>query len=177
MTMLVRRCAVLLTACLLSAPFAFAQTRYEANWASLDKRPCPEWFLDAKFGIFIHWGVYSVPAWGMKKEYGEYKVKYDLMSQIGRAARDGKAVKQFFFTKKPDALYAITTGWLDPVATIRNVKVPDGSKVRMLGVDEPLKWRAEGKNLVIEAPAPAPDRMPCRIAWTFKLPGAESLPE
>ena len=46
--------------------------RYEANWASLDKRPMPAWFLDAKFGVFIHWGVYSVPAWGAPKEYAEW---------------------------------------------------------------------------------------------------------
>ena len=39
-----------------------AQT-YEPTWESLDSRPIPEWFEDAKFGIFIHWGVYSVPAW------------------------------------------------------------------------------------------------------------------
>jgi alpha-L-fucosidase len=31
-------------------------------WASL-KRPVPAWFRDARFGIFIHWGPYSVPAW------------------------------------------------------------------------------------------------------------------
>jgi len=37
---------------------------YQANWESLDKRPVPGWFEDSKFGIFIHWGVYSVPAWG-----------------------------------------------------------------------------------------------------------------
>lgn len=36
---------------------------YKPEWASLDKRPIPQWFTDAKFGIFIHWGVYSVPAW------------------------------------------------------------------------------------------------------------------
>jgi len=36
--------------------------RYEPNWDSLDKRPIPQWYTDAKFGIFIHWGVYSVPA-------------------------------------------------------------------------------------------------------------------
>ena len=28
-----------------------------------DSRPCPQWWKDAKFGIFIHWGVYSVPAY------------------------------------------------------------------------------------------------------------------
>jgi len=34
--------------------------------------PHPEWFLDAKFGVFIHWGVYSVPAWGKHGEYAEW---------------------------------------------------------------------------------------------------------
>src|SRR5579884_475627 len=38
------------------------QHKYEANWASLDARPIPSWYTDAKFGIFIHWGVYSVPS-------------------------------------------------------------------------------------------------------------------
>lgn len=38
--------------------------RYEPTWESLDKRPLPEWYDEAKFGIFLHWGVYSVPAFG-----------------------------------------------------------------------------------------------------------------
>lgn len=37
---------------------------YEPNWASVDKRPIPAWFDEAKIGIFIHWGLYSVPAYG-----------------------------------------------------------------------------------------------------------------
>lgn len=37
--------------------------KYTADWASIDSRPVPGWFTDAKFGIFIHWGVYSVPAY------------------------------------------------------------------------------------------------------------------
>jgi len=35
---------------------------FRAEWTSLQKFQVPEWFRDAKFGIFIHWGVYSVPA-------------------------------------------------------------------------------------------------------------------
>lgn len=35
---------------------------YEPNWDSLDSRPLPQWYDDAKVGIFIHWGVYSVPS-------------------------------------------------------------------------------------------------------------------
>uniref|UniRef100_A0A8B9WQQ9 Alpha-L-fucosidase n=1 Tax=Bos mutus grunniens TaxID=30521 RepID=A0A8B9WQQ9_BOSMU len=30
----------------------------------LDSRPLPAWFDEAKFGVFVHWGVFSVPAWG-----------------------------------------------------------------------------------------------------------------
>jgi alpha-L-fucosidase len=51
---------------------------YEPNWESLDKRPVPKWFADAKFGIFIHWGVYSVPAWRKvsKGRYASYAEWY-----------------------------------------------------------------------------------------------------
>ena len=52
----------LLSLSLLCAASASAQT-YQPNWESLDRRPIPAWFTDAKFGIFIHWGVYSVPAY------------------------------------------------------------------------------------------------------------------
>jgi alpha-L-fucosidase len=40
-----------------SGPFA-------PDWDSLGGYRAPEWFRDAKFGIFIHWGVFSVPAFG-----------------------------------------------------------------------------------------------------------------
>ncbi|KXK31601.1 MAG: alpha-L-fucosidase [Candidatus Omnitrophica bacterium] len=45
---------------------------YEPTWESLDSRPNPAWFDEAKFGIFIHWGVYAVPAWGSKGKYSEW---------------------------------------------------------------------------------------------------------
>ena len=47
---------------------------YEPNWESLDTRPVPEWFNEAKFGIFVVWGPYSVPAWvdnGYAEWYGQ----------------------------------------------------------------------------------------------------------
>jgi len=43
---------------------SFSQQKYEPEWESIDTRPIPSWFEDAKFGIFLHWGLYSVPAWG-----------------------------------------------------------------------------------------------------------------
>ncbi len=40
------------------------QGPFRPDWESLQKYQVPEWYKDAKFGIFIHWGVYSVPAFG-----------------------------------------------------------------------------------------------------------------
>ena len=40
-----------------------APTHYEPTIASLDAHPLPGWYDEAKLGIFIHWGLYSVPAW------------------------------------------------------------------------------------------------------------------
>uniref|UniRef100_G1SR53 Alpha-L-fucosidase n=1 Tax=Oryctolagus cuniculus TaxID=9986 RepID=G1SR53_RABIT len=54
--------ALLLLLLLLRA--ASSRVRYTPDWPSLDSRPLPAWFDEAKFGVFVHWGVYSVPAWG-----------------------------------------------------------------------------------------------------------------
>ena len=40
------------------------QGPFRPDWESLTKYEVPEWYKDAKFGIFIHWGAYSVPAFG-----------------------------------------------------------------------------------------------------------------
>ena len=49
----------------MTACFANAQQPYQQNWESLSRHnEAPEWFRDAKFGIYFHWGVYSVPAFG-----------------------------------------------------------------------------------------------------------------
>jgi alpha-L-fucosidase len=55
-----------------------AADRVEPNWASIDKRPTPAWFEDAKFGVFIHWGVYSVPSFAPTKGsvYSRYSEWY-----------------------------------------------------------------------------------------------------
>jgi alpha-L-fucosidase len=42
---------------------AQGDTQYEPTLASLDSHPLPQWYAGAKLGIFIHWGLYSVPGW------------------------------------------------------------------------------------------------------------------
>ena len=62
---------ILLSVLLAVSIQTFSQN-YQPNWESLDARPVPEWFRDAKFGIFIHWGVYAVPGWCTKGNYAEW---------------------------------------------------------------------------------------------------------
>src|SRR5947199_2071625 len=37
---------------------------FRSSWESLESFQAPQWYADGKFGIFIHWGLYSVPAFG-----------------------------------------------------------------------------------------------------------------
>lgn len=65
-----------------------AAERYEANWESLAQYETPEWFQDAKLGIFIHWGAYAVPAFGsewyprlMYMDDKNYNAEFETMQE------------------------------------------------------------------------------------------------
>ena len=71
-----------------------AQGPYTDTWESLCKHPVPEWYIDGKFGIFIHWGVYAVPAYGSEwyprnmyqqgtKEFEHHVATYGPQKQFG----------------------------------------------------------------------------------------------
>ena len=55
---------------------------YKPDWSSLEKRPLPAWFNEAKFGIFVVWGPYCVPAW---KDRGYAEWYGNRMKQPGSA--------------------------------------------------------------------------------------------
>ena len=78
---------------------------YENNWESLNSRPVPDWFSKAKFGIFIHWGLYSVLAYTARGSYAEwYK---------GQMWKDGNPAKIFHDkTYDPDFKYEDFAGCL-----------------------------------------------------------------
>jgi alpha-L-fucosidase len=67
-----RKILVLLAVLALGGGDALRAQSYQPTWESLDRRPVPQWYKDAKFGIFIHWGVYSVPGFTKKGEYAEW---------------------------------------------------------------------------------------------------------
>ena len=60
----------LMIVCLQFLPMRAQQV--QPKWESLNQRGYPQWFSDAKLGIFIHWGLYSVPAYASKEGYGEW---------------------------------------------------------------------------------------------------------
>jgi alpha-L-fucosidase len=112
-----------------------------------------------------------------EQKFGEYMIKYNVMDQIGQKPKGAAAVKQVFFTRKPDALYAITPGWPGKQLVLRDVGVPNPAQVTMLGVPGALKHEVKGNTLTIDLPALGPEDAPCRYAYTFKITGAKVLPE
>jgi len=63
---------LILLAIILLSTQTLKEPDHTTSYASLDRRPIPGWFEDSKFGIFIHWGVYSVPGWSPKGSYAEW---------------------------------------------------------------------------------------------------------
>jgi len=112
-----------------------------------------------------------------QQKYGEFMVKYNLMDQLGQRPKDGMAVKQLFFTKKPDALYAISAGWPGRQLVIRHLRLPADAGVTLLGWPGRLETRVAGDTLTVALPDLGPDAAPGRYAYTIKIPGATVAPE
>jgi len=112
---------------------------------------------------------------GKRPEQGfkEYRQKYDVMELAGMTPKDGLARKQAFFTTNGSALYAILPGWPGKSIVLKQVKPASGAKVSLLGVDGELKWQPKGDGIEVQLPTLAPDRLPCRFAWTVKVSAVE----
>ena len=82
------------TAALATVDSTSAKGPYQPSWDSLVKYQVPDWYQDAKFGIFIHWGAYSVPAFGSEwyprqmylrdsKEFTHHVATFGPQAQFG----------------------------------------------------------------------------------------------
>ncbi len=89
-----KRFVLLLAFSISLSNISISQERFQANWESLNDYKTPDWFRDAKFGIFIHWGVYSVPAFNSEwyprnmydqksPEYKHHIEKYGPLNKFG----------------------------------------------------------------------------------------------
>ena len=90
--------SLILLLCTLSFQASAQSESYKKNWKSLSKENAynrePDWLKDAKFGIYLHWGVYSVPAYSYewysrhmfmesRKEYQYHKEHYGDPREFG----------------------------------------------------------------------------------------------
>lgn len=74
------RTTILILACLIleaaASVHVTAQELYKPTWESLDSHKMPGWYDDAKIGLSMHWGVYSVPAWAPREDGISYAEWY-----------------------------------------------------------------------------------------------------
>ena len=62
---------------------------YRADLESLGRHPAPAWFQDAKFGVFVHWGLFSVPGFAPTKPYADVlRDDYDRAMLVSPYAED-----------------------------------------------------------------------------------------
>ena len=73
--------------CVLAVLATQAGARYDPTWESLDTRPIPSWYDEAKFGIFIHWGLYSVPSFGDEWFWEYWRGKSELVCELLEVTR------------------------------------------------------------------------------------------
>ena len=107
-----------------------AQT-YEPTWDSVDKRPTPQWYTEAKFGIFIHWGVYSVPAYAPvipgKLAYSEW-YWHQMTEGRDNPKADGVETGTWDFHKKT---YGANVPYQSFAPQVRNIPFPPSSTLAL----------------------------------------------
>lgn len=78
----------------MTVPMPSSTDPFAADWTSLASYRVPRWYEDAKFGIFVHWGAYAVPAFGSEwyprmmyqegsAEYHHHRATYGPQDQVG----------------------------------------------------------------------------------------------
>ena len=97
-----------LTAVLAGLPACLAADAAPAQETPAERDARMEWFRDARFGMFIHWGVYSVPAgeWKGNKSYGEWfleetKMPVSRVREVRRAVQPGEVRRQAVGARSP----------------------------------------------------------------------------
>jgi alpha-L-fucosidase len=120
-------------------------------------------------------GRFHPTAVSQLKEVGEW-LKMNGAGIYATRARDGElwsegADIRFTRTKDKRTIYAFVLKWPGEKLLLRSVRPAEGSAVRMLGTDTPLKWTPQGPGVEIQIPPGLQDesRRPCRFAWCFQI--------
>jgi alpha-L-fucosidase len=94
-----------------------------------------------------------------------------VLDVIGKGPKDGRAVKQAFFTTKGDALYAILPAWPGKAFLLKDVSPDSDVVVTMLGREGTLPWKNTDQGMLIDLSDVKIRDLPCKHAWTLKIQG------
>jgi alpha-L-fucosidase len=164
------------------------QNRFQPTWESLDRRPSPAWYPAAKFGIFVHWNVYSVPAYAAVnvKDENPYAEWYwhSLTEGMKAAAPTGHGAPTWKFHQR---VYGARFPYFGFAPLYRaelydpdrwaDVFVRSGAKyvaltAILLEGGQPLEAAREGSRLRIRIPELLAASLPARQAYVLKIAGA-----
>jgi len=87
--------------CLVSISL-MGQKTYAPAWESLDTRPVPSWFENAKFGIFIHWGLWEITVSSLRNS-GFQRMKLQFLRGLGAVVWAGRAPRGAAASSLPPA--------------------------------------------------------------------------
>jgi alpha-L-fucosidase len=94
-----------------------------------------------------------------------------------RAAEQWKEGNDIRFTQTKDHryIYAFSLSWPGEQLKLTSVKPKKGSKIYMLGINTPLKWKYKNNTLIVQLPAKLQQATgrPCEHAWGFKIEGMQ----
>jgi alpha-L-fucosidase len=142
-----------------------------------------EWILDNLIGITAKGGNFEVGFGPMPN--GQWPTEtVERLEYVGKWLRvNGEAIyntrprKTFregsnvwlTSNKTGEVVYAISIGWPGQTFALKSVRALHGSKVFMLGVENPLDWRQDSGGMVIEIPQSIAVNKPCQHAYAFKI--------
>jgi hypothetical protein len=149
-----------------------AAGRWDADWQSLCQHESPEWFQDAKFGIYADWGVYSVPAFGNEwhprnmYRHGNSTFQHHVERYGGPDKFGYKNFVPQFTAEKFDA-----EAWAELYARSGAKLAGPVARVSLLG-GGPLEFAVnQRKQPVIDVGDLSAGNAPCRYAYSFRLEG------
>ena len=154
-----RSAIVIFIFCLTGISNAYSQT-YQSTWESIDSRSVPSWFEDARFGIFIHWGLYSVPAYSPTER--DSVGIYDRYAEHYWRRWVNESGKQTFFRDFHNRVYGPNYTYQDFVS---------GFKAEMFNPDEWAKLFKESgaKYIVLTSKHHEGFTLwPSKLSWNWK---------
>lgn len=81
----------------------------------------------------------------------------------------GYAVREIFFTKKGNDVFAIVPKWPKDKLEIRDIELSKNTQITLLGSDIKIDFEQIGKDIILKTPCLSPDELPSKYAYAFKI--------